>query len=499
MSSRRRSSGRTTPGRGLRRDLALTAILGLALVLVLGVYSIPILLSQHGGDRPSDSARSTEGSDPYVAEAARAEFRAPDVSTEPAAVPPRATVVSITFDDGFAEIPDAARILTEHGLRGTFFVNSGDLGKPGHVGLDGLRAMAVDGHEIGGHSFEHFDLTGLPVDEAHRDVCVDRSALLDWGFHVRSFAFPFAAANPELERVVAACGYNSARSLEELWDRNWCEDCPNAESIPPANPSFTRASSQAENDWDMGELQARVTAAQQSGGWLQLTFHRLCTDDCSNRIAVSTALFEQFVAWLDAERDAGRVIVLPTGDVIGGAVQDSRPAPPPRSTPAGENTLRNPQLVDRTVPGVPDCWMQTGFGDNRAGFDLVETPEGGIAQRVVVTDYRDGDAKLVPTMDLGTCAPSVAAGRTYRLEASYASTAPTRFAVYYRLPRGVWTYWLDSPEFSSTGAGTSRAQWTTPPIPPDATAISFGLTLTENGELVTYVYAMVEHATLPGQ
>ena len=53
--------------------------------------------------------------------------------------------------------------------------------------------------------------------------------------------------------------------------------------------------------------------------------------------------------------------------------------------------------------------------------------------------------------------------------------------------------------FAPANPAASRARWVTPPIPAEATALSFGLTLTENGELTTADYAMVEHSTPTGQ
>ena len=51
-------------------------------------------------------------------------------------------------------------------------------------------AIAGMGHEIGGHSVTHPDLTTLPSDEAKRQICDDRVNLTNWGFRVTSLAYP---------------------------------------------------------------------------------------------------------------------------------------------------------------------------------------------------------------------------------------------------------------------------------------------------------------------
>jgi peptidoglycan/xylan/chitin deacetylase (PgdA/CDA1 family) len=59
--------------------------------------------------------------------------------------------VSLSFDDARASQLDGARMLTEHGLRATFYVlPSGLTAAP-----DRWRAVAGSGHELGNHSTTH--------------------------------------------------------------------------------------------------------------------------------------------------------------------------------------------------------------------------------------------------------------------------------------------------------------------------------------------------------
>ena len=74
-------------------------------------------------------------------------------------------MVSITFDDGRASNAIAANMMTAHGLSGTFFVNSGNIGKPGYLSLPDVDAIALSGHEIGGHTVTHPDLNEFTPDE----------------------------------------------------------------------------------------------------------------------------------------------------------------------------------------------------------------------------------------------------------------------------------------------------------------------------------------------
>jgi hypothetical protein len=121
---------------------------------------------------------------------------------------------------------------------------------------------------------------------------------------------------------------------------------------------------------------------------------------------------------------------------------------------------------------------------------------GTSATQVTVSNYSDGDAKLVPSLDLGECAPTVSAGKTYDLSEWYKSTAPTQFAVYYRTANGLWNYWTSSPWFAASGT-YAQATWVTPAMPANATAISFGLNLFSNGTLTTDDLSMIGTGTAP--
>lgn len=443
--------------------------------------------------------------DPYVA--ADATPTPWPASTEPLILKPGQTVVSITFDDGRASQATAARMLTAHGLSGTFFVNSGRIGMPDFLSLPDLKSMATAGHEIGGHTLNHDDLADLTLDEAQREVCVDRTTLLGWGLPVRSFAYPYGSSTPEIENAVRECGYNSARRNgglrpHRLADRQRpdlsCELCDATETVPPADPMATRAPHEVENNWTIDDLRGQVTDAIAVGGWLQLTFHKLCKADCdteanllpdNDSIATPEAMFEDFVTWLADQQANGAVLVRTVGDVIGGPVQPpvAGPAAPP--APPGTNALANPALEEQT-DGIPRCWMHGGFGTNSPEFSLVPDAHGGMtASRLVMRNYVDGDAKLMPTTDLGTCAPTVSPGQAYTIQAWYTSTAPTSFSVYYRLARGIWVYAMSSPQFPPAQEFTP-ARWTIWAVPSGVTAISFGLTLAQDGELVTDDYSL---------
>ena len=479
-------------GRARRLSVHATLVVVVCLVMAGCGFTLRTPVAQG----PTAQSIPTAPPDPYVKP--RPRVVTPPVSTQPLALDPGQTVVSLTFDDGRDSQAIAARIMASHGLRGTFYVNSGIIGMPGHLSLTDLDSLAVSGQEIGGHTMTHPHLEDLTRDEVVRQICDDRDTLLDWGFQVRSFAFPFGAASDDDVNAARLCGYNSARglggSLRSVSNKD-CQDCALTEQVPPADPMLTRAPAQVVSSWRATDLENMVLDATTAGGWLQLTFHDICSTECSD-MAIPEAEFENFVTWLADKQAAGTVLVSTVGDVIGGPVQPAIVAPAPAPAPPGVNEVVNPGLEEQ-ADGVPTCWTQGGFGNNTREFSLVPSAHSGTAaSRLVMRNYVDGDAKLVQTPDLGTCAPPVSPGSRYTIEAWYTSTVPTSFSVQYRLDRGVWAYALSSPQFPAT-TEFSRARWTLPPIPQGVTAISFGLGLTQNGELVTDDYSLIADGGSP--
>jgi peptidoglycan/xylan/chitin deacetylase (PgdA/CDA1 family) len=417
-----------------------------------------------------------------------------------AAAQPAQTVVSITFDDGNADQLPAAQTLQAAGLKGTFYIPSGFVDSPDYLTRADLTAMAGMGHEIGGHSVTHPDLPTLPADEGKRQICDDRVNLTSWGFRVTSFAYPFASATAETETLAAQCGYNSARGLGDIQSRFGCADCPFSESMTPEDKFYLKALDQVDNTWTLADLQTAVTNAEtRGGGWVQITFHHIGGSD---PLAVPVQTFDDFVAWLAPRAATNNTVVKTVDEVIGGAVQPLVNGPvvsPPG--PGVNGVAQNASLeTDSSNPNIPACYMLGGYGENTPTFTTTTTAanahEGTRAENVSVANYVSGDAKLLPTFDLGGCSPSVTAGRTYSLRAWYKSDTVTQFAVYTRSGVGTWSYWTSSPYFAVSPTFT-QAVWTTPAIPAGVTGLSFGLNQFNNGLLTTDSYSFYDTEGAP--
>lgn len=62
---------------------------------------------------------------------------------------------TITFDDGGASAPAAAKALERRGWLGQFFITTSRIDTPGFASSEDLRELARRGHELGSHSHMH--------------------------------------------------------------------------------------------------------------------------------------------------------------------------------------------------------------------------------------------------------------------------------------------------------------------------------------------------------
>lgn len=251
------------------------------------------------------------------------------------AVSKPATVVSLTFDDGFKTQVEAARELAKRGMSGTFYVNSGSLKFPGYMTPDEVKEVSRLGNEIGGHSVNHAHLADIAPAEAKSEICSDRGALSSLvGSPLTSFAYPYGDVDNSVIRLTKACGYNSGRGVSGLRvGPSNCSDCPPAETIPPQNPYTVRTIQSVQVDDTFEDLTKSVTAAELKGGWLPLTFHRMC-DACAEE-STSMQTFVRFLDWLGTRpstttvRTVGQVIGGPAKPVTAGATGKSSGAVAP--------------------------------------------------------------------------------------------------------------------------------------------------------------------------
>jgi peptidoglycan/xylan/chitin deacetylase (PgdA/CDA1 family) len=155
--------------------------------------------------------------------------------------------IRITLDDGNRS--DAEIMLDElerFGLKASFFVVAGRIGRPGFLDEPSVRAIADAGHEVGLHGMTHRPWTTLSEEELDQELVVARAAL---------------AAIAQKPITVAACPYGSydrrvLRRLRQLgYERVYTSDGGRSASTAWLQPRTT-----IEND--AGSSIAAITRRQ---------------------------------------------------------------------------------------------------------------------------------------------------------------------------------------------------------------------------------------------
>jgi peptidoglycan/xylan/chitin deacetylase (PgdA/CDA1 family) len=126
-------------------------------------------------------------------------------------------VVTTSWDDDAVSGMRVADLLGEKGMRGTFYVPTGQLdGESRFTGSD-LRSLSGNGFEIGAHTISHRILTELGAADLENEIR-DCKPVLEQilGREVVMFCYPRGRFNAQVVREVQNAGYGGARTTRML-------------------------------------------------------------------------------------------------------------------------------------------------------------------------------------------------------------------------------------------------------------------------------------------
>jgi peptidoglycan/xylan/chitin deacetylase (PgdA/CDA1 family) len=271
-------------------------------------------------------------------------------------LPQRPLTVSMTFDDGDASQYQTLGPLSAHGMHATYYIPSNDHS----MSWSQVDDLYAHGNDIGGHTLDHVDLTSssLTYDQKVHEVCDDRQALLQRGYNVSSFAYPFGTYDQTAEDIVQSCGYISGRRAGGANSAG-----PNyAETLPPQNAYTVRTLfREASTPLQVSELSDAVnSASSHGGGWLVLVFHEVCTvgdpgfNSCMSSFKpISSDTFNSFLDWLANDRPTNTSVET-VAQVMSGDLT-APPAPSLTSTPPASSGSSSASF---------------GFSDSEAGVSF---------------------------------------------------------------------------------------------------------------------------------
>lgn len=106
--------------------------------------------------------------------------------------------VSVTFDDGWESINNAAPLLKQYDIRSTQYIISevANSKLPEYMSFATIKKLKEAGHEIGSHSLRHCNQTKLDPQTLQDNATQSKQLLEDKGLGpVRSFAYPLGQYN----------------------------------------------------------------------------------------------------------------------------------------------------------------------------------------------------------------------------------------------------------------------------------------------------------------
>ncbi|WP_433304337.1 polysaccharide deacetylase family protein [Actinoplanes sp. CA-030573] len=477
------------PGANVRKHRPTAALIATAVALVSGQVK-PV--AAHA-DEPTPARAQPVVAAPVSAQPSASASRSPGgPRLESQLARLLVPTITLAFDDGTSDHAGAARLLEGQGLRGVFYVNSGRLGLPGYLTTGQALQMQQRGHEIGGHTVFHLRLSQQDEAEQQRQICTDRNQLIAAGIHAADFAYPFNDFTPATQQLVRACGYASARTTGGLG----CAGCPTYESLLASDPFATRALSGFGPQTTAADLENAVNRVMLSGGWLQLIFHRFCTTTCGSN-AVRLEEFAAFVRWLALRHTAGLITNATVQQALHAEQRPTVTAPAPTSPPTFANrSLEEPG----SKPGAPPRCFSYGSSDDSSATAWTLAPDahtGRVAMRAALTDPTT-TTRLTTTQDLGSCAPTVVGGASYRLGLWYKASRSFRTATFLRQPGGGYRA-LGSTREIAASPTWRLATWDVGPMPArTGMAVSAAVIVAGSGTYTVDDFSLAELTSVSG-
>lgn len=124
----------------------------------------------------------------------------------------RIKALTLSYDDGRDYDRKLVKIFNDHGLKGTFHLNSGLLNTDVKVSLDEIASL-YEGHEVSCHAFSHPFLERIPRSEVMREVWQDREILEKYvSYPVTGMSYPYGSSDSAVVEVLRNCGIEYCRT-----------------------------------------------------------------------------------------------------------------------------------------------------------------------------------------------------------------------------------------------------------------------------------------------
>jgi hypothetical protein len=154
-----------------------------------------------------------------------------------------------------------------------------------YVNPSQVLAFQAAGHEVGGHTRTHPDLTTLSTAEKQSQIAGSRADLQGMGVtSPNMFVYPYGAYDDEIKQITEGTGWLGARSVERGYNT-------------PLSDKYVLKMQGVYRDTTLGEIQNWINQASANKAWLILMFHEIDTDP-AHPFATSPAILQSTINYL---------------------------------------------------------------------------------------------------------------------------------------------------------------------------------------------------------
>lgn len=130
----------------------------------------------------------------------------------------RAKALAMSYDDGKVQDERLVEIFNKNGIRGTFNLNYGMLGKEPRLPAERVKEL-YRGHEIATHTMTHPTIARCPMAAVAEEILEDRKGLEQLtGQIIRGHAYPNGSYNSEIKQLFRQLGIAYARVVQAVDD-----------------------------------------------------------------------------------------------------------------------------------------------------------------------------------------------------------------------------------------------------------------------------------------
>ena len=176
-------------------------------------------------------------------------------------------MVTLSFDDSWlSQYTTALPIVEAAGIKATFYLTTEPIQKfwSGFMTTAQVKDLVVRGHEIGGHTVTHNNLTNLSSSKVTQELVNSKNYLQNLtGASVTALAYPYGAYSNTVKNAAKNAGYTTARSVEE--------DTLNL----PTTDKLVLKGLIPELNTPMSQVKAAIDEAKAKKQWLIIGLHEI--------------------------------------------------------------------------------------------------------------------------------------------------------------------------------------------------------------------------------